>query len=291
MTGKLDWNVEGRDWPHRSASRFLEAGGLRWHVQIMGKGPALVLLHGTGAATHSWRGLAPILAQTYTIVAPDLPGHGFTSAPQRSAGYSLPNVARSVALLLDALEVSPHALIGHSAGAAIAVRMVLDGDAPPAGVVGVNAALLPFPGLLGPWAPTLARMFFYNPFSLAVFAHRASQPGAIAELMRSTGSSIDEGGLEFYERLFRSKSHLASTIALMAHWDLAALKEELPRFRAPLTLLVGENDRAVRPAWAAEVQGLIKQARIETTPGLGHLAHEEDPDRVGALILGALQQG
>ena len=49
----LDWATDGRDWPNHAASRFVEAAGMRWHVQVMGSGPALLLLHGTGAATHS----------------------------------------------------------------------------------------------------------------------------------------------------------------------------------------------------------------------------------------------
>ncbi|NBQ74895.1 MAG: alpha/beta hydrolase, partial [Acetobacteraceae bacterium] len=56
------WEKDGRDWPNRTASRFVEAGGLNWHVQLMGQGPCLLLLHGTAAATHSWRDLAPLLA-------------------------------------------------------------------------------------------------------------------------------------------------------------------------------------------------------------------------------------
>ena len=290
MTGKPDWNVEGRDWPNRDASRFVEAGGLRWHVQVMGEGPALVLLHGTGAATHSWRALAPILAQNYTIVAPDLPGHGFTQTPEYGSGFSLPIEAQGVASFLRALNVTPHALIGHSAGAAIAARMVRDGATPPAGIVGINAALLPFPGPLGPFAPMLARTLFYNPFSLSLFAYRASRPGAIADLMRSTGSTLDARGIELYERLFRSKGHLEGTVALMAHWDLVALRKELPHLHAPLTLIVGDKDRAVPPDAALDVQLLVRHARVATAPGLGHLAHEEDPAAVAALILSALQQ-
>ena len=287
----LDWAVEGRDWPNRDASQFVEAGGLRWHVQVMGEGPVLLLLHGTGAATHSWRDLAPMLAKTHTIVAPDLPGHGFTAAPSRPTDFALPKVARGVATLLDALQATPQAIIGHSAGAAIAVRMALDGVAAPAGLVGLNAALLPFPGPLGPWAPVLARTLFYNPFSLGLFAHRASRPGAVADLLRNTGSTLDARGVSLYERLFRSAGHLESTVALMAHWDLTALKRELPRLRAPLSLIVGDKDRAVPPDAAYQVQRLVKQARIAVAPGLGHLAHEEDPETVSALILSALQHG
>ena len=47
------WEVDGRDWPNRDSSRFVTAGGLRWHVQVAGTGPVVLLVHGTGAATHS----------------------------------------------------------------------------------------------------------------------------------------------------------------------------------------------------------------------------------------------
>ena len=78
------------DWPNRTASRYVEAGGLRWHVQSLGDtGPVILLLHGTGAATHSWAGLAPLLATRFRVVAPDLPGHGFSGAAV-GAGMSLP---------------------------------------------------------------------------------------------------------------------------------------------------------------------------------------------------------
>ncbi|OZA31359.1 MAG: alpha/beta hydrolase, partial [Novosphingobium sp. 17-62-9] len=65
------WDVEGRNWPNRSASRFIETPGLKWHVQIAGEGPVVLLLHGTGAATHSWRDVLPLLAQGFTVIAPD----------------------------------------------------------------------------------------------------------------------------------------------------------------------------------------------------------------------------
>ncbi|MFN5717015.1 MAG: alpha/beta fold hydrolase, partial [Bradyrhizobium sp.] len=77
MSG-LVWSRDGTDWPNRNASVFVEAAGIRWHVQRMGEGPSLLLIHGTGAATHSWRDMLPLLARHFSVVAPDLPGHGFT---------------------------------------------------------------------------------------------------------------------------------------------------------------------------------------------------------------------
>ena len=59
---KPQWDHDGADWPHRHSSIFVHAAGLRWHVQQMGRGPVVLLIHGTSAATHSFRGLAPLLA-------------------------------------------------------------------------------------------------------------------------------------------------------------------------------------------------------------------------------------
>jgi magnesium chelatase accessory protein len=142
----LNWETDGLDWPNRKASRFVVAGGLRWHVQFMGKGPVALLLHGTGASTHSWRDFAPLLARHFTIVAPDLPGHAFTERP-KAPGLSLPGIAASVRDLLDVLEMEPVFGIGHSAGAAILARMTIDGALQPRALVSLNGALLPFRGV------------------------------------------------------------------------------------------------------------------------------------------------
>ncbi|MFC7690366.1 alpha/beta fold hydrolase [Paeniroseomonas aquatica] len=131
MSDRPQWENDGRDWPNRAASRFVQAGGLRWHVQQAGEGPVLLLVHGTGAATHSWRGLLPLLARRFTVVAPDLPGHGFTTAPA-GGRLSLPYMARALAALLAALGQRPELVAGHSAGAAILARMALDGAIAPA---------------------------------------------------------------------------------------------------------------------------------------------------------------
>ncbi|MBC7770051.1 MAG: alpha/beta fold hydrolase [Phycisphaerales bacterium] len=289
MKRKPDWDVEGAAWPNRTASRFVEAAGLRWHVQVMGEGPPLLLLHGTGAATHSWRALAPLLARSYTIVAPDLPGHGFTSPPRQRSDMALPSVARSVGALADALDIAPHAIVGHSAGAAIAVRMSLDGLAAPRAIVSINGALLPFGGPLGRWAPDLARVLFANPMTLSYFAHRAAQPGAIARLMHGTGSTLDAEGLDYYERLFRTLGHLEGTVGLMAHWDLYALKRDLPNLRTRMTLIAAERDRAVPVRAARDVARMLPGAGVVLAPGLGHLAHEEAPDLIAGYVLDALR--
>lgn len=278
------WDVEGRDWPNRASSRFVDAGRLRWHVQVIGEGPTLLLLHGTGAATHSWRALAPLLATRFTVVAPDLPGHGFTSG-RPVGGLAMPAMARAVGELMRALALEPGVIAGHSAGAAIAIRMALDGIAGPAAIVGLDAALLPFPGLGAKLFPTLARLLFVNPLAPHFFARLGRTRGETARfLLRSTGSRIDAAGIGFYERLFSTPGHCAGAITMMADWDLAALKRDLPRLRARLLLIHGVADAAIPLANAREAAALVGGAQVITLAGLGHLAHEERPENVAAII-------
>ena len=283
MSRKPDWAVEGRDWPDRASSKFVTAGGLRSHVQDMGAGPTVLLLHGAGAATHSWRGLAPLLARRLRVVAIDLPGHGFTGTPAGMA-LSLPEMARRVAALIKAMEIEPSLVVGHSAGAAIAIRMALDGAAR-APIVAINGALRPFAGMTAPLFQGLATLLLLNPLAAHLFAAQARDRSRVARLIEGTGSRIDDSGLEFYARLFRAPGHVAGTLGMMANWDLGSLQRDLRKLTAPLTLVVGTRDAAVPQSVADDVAASVPRAEIVKLVGLGHLAHEERPDLVADIIL------
>lgn len=276
---KPDWNREGRAWPHRESSEFVEAGGLRWHVQRMGEGPVVLLLHGTGAATHSWRGMMPLLAERFSVLSLDLPGHGFTSDP-RFSGFSLPVIAKSVA----ALGIEPALMIGHSAGAAIAVRMALDAksDTP---IVAISGALLPFPGAAKLIFPAMAKALFLNPITPRFFALQGQSKRFVHSFLeRSTGSRIDTEGAALYQSLFARSGHIAAALGMMANWDLDALERELPALQSPLLMIAGDRDAAVPPSVANRVAKVVPGARALHLPGLGHLAHEEAPDAVANAI-------
>lgn len=283
MNPGLRWDVDGRDWPHREASRFVAAGGLRWHVQQMGTGPALLLVHGTGSATHSWRDLMPALAPSFTVVAPDLPGHGFTEAPA-PARLSLPGMASALAALLESLGVRPALAVGHSAGAAIIARMSLDDRLPVAGLISLCGAMLPLRGIPGFVFAPMARLFAATSLVPRLFAWRAGDPAVVERLVRGTGSTIDRVGLELYGRLIRSPAHAAAALDMMAHWDVHPLERDLPRLAPRLLQIVGTNDHTVPPAEARRVQRLLPEAAIVPLAGAGHLAHEERPLEVATLI-------
>ena len=282
VSGRLDWAVDGRHWPHHDASRFVDTGGCRWHVQVLEGAPGQPvwwLLHGTGAASHSWRALMDRLAPAVTLVVPDLPGHGF-SGPLPRGQASLPGMAQALAGLALALQLPPTVMLGHSAGAALAVRAVLDARLAPAQVVGINAALLPFDGLAGRLFGPMARLMARQPWVPWLFAQRARDASAVQRLMASTGSRLDADGLALYARLMRSPAHVAGALAMMADWDLATLWRQLPQLSVPLALLVGSHDATVPPAQARRVQLHRPATPVLRLEGLGHLAHEEAPQRV-----------
>jgi magnesium chelatase accessory protein len=283
--GRPDWAQDGKDWPNRNASHFYAAGGINWHVQMMGQGPVLLLLHGTGAATHSWRDLTPRLAQDFTVIAPDLPGHGFTSQPEKS-GMTLPGMAQGVAALLDRLGLKPDYAAGHSAGAAVLAEMCLGNRIAPKALASLNGAMLPLPfhGVAAPLMGPLARLFASNPLVPMLFAWQAADGAVVRKLLQGTGSRIDAQGEKFYARLARRSGHAGAALTMMANWDLKTFAQRLPGLQTRLLLVVGENDRSIPPEDAKRIKQLLPNAEIVRMPGLGHLAHEERPAEVAEVL-------
>lgn len=288
---RLSWDVDGADWPNRSASSFAEIAGIRLHVQRMGQGPVVLLLHGTGASTHSWRDVAPALAQRFTVIAPDLPGHGFSNAPEQPRGFSLPGMAAIIASLLCELDITPALAVGHSAGAAILVRMALDKTIAPRGIVSLNGALLPLQGIAGQVFSPVARLLVQNAIAPRLFAWRAGHARVIEKLLDDTGSHLDPRGVDLYQRLARNPAHVHGALAMMANWDLPSLAREIDKLVVPLLLVVGGNDRTVSSEDAFRVRDRLPSARIEYVRNLGHLAHEERPDDIARLIIQFFEEG
>lgn len=299
MGRALNWDRDGPTWPHHSHSHWVPVDGLRWHVQRFDgprpDAPCALLLHGTGASTHSWRTLAPLLAQHLRVLAIDLPGHAFTGLPPagaRAPQLSLPGMAQAVHRLLQTLGETPALLIGHSAGAAVALRMAIDGLQRPQLLVGVNAALLPLGGAAGPVFASAAKLMVRLPLVPRVFASHASDQAVVRRLLHGTGSALDAEGTELYRRLVACPQHVAGALGMMAQWDLHTLARDLPRLATPLLLLVGERDHTVPPSQAQRVLGRLSpqaQGRCIALPGLGHLAHEEQAALVAPHIVQAWQ--
>ncbi len=289
MSARLVWETDGRDWPNRSHSRFVQAAGLDWHVQQFGdsslpsSAPTVLLIHGTGSSSHSWRDVAPLLAKRYRVLSIDLPGHGFTAMPE-PAEQSLTSMSRKLGALLKALSFSPQVVVGHSAGAAIGARLALDKAIAPFALISLNGAFVGFGGLAGQLFSPIARLLAAGSFASRFFAWQAQDPAVVEKLMRSTGSVLDTTGMRLYAQLVRNPGHVSGALAMMAHWDLVPLEHELPSLNIPVWLVAAENDLTVPPAQASLVARRLQKPRIVLWPMLGHLAHEESPAQCAALV-------
>lgn len=278
-----EWERDASSRPQYAPGRRVEAGGLSWYVQQLGQGPTLLLIHGTGSSAHSWFRLAPLLAPRWNLLAFDLPGHGLTrGAPAQ--GLSLPGMSEAIDALLRTLQINPLLVLGHSAGAAIAARMALDRRIAPRALFSLNGALLPFGPYHGMVFAPLARMLAAMPYAAELFSWRAQDRTAVARLIESTGSRLDDEGIDLYWRLLRRPDHVAGVLKMMSQWDLYELQRQLPQLPVPLIQLIGSNDRTVAPSNAQLVCAQVPQASIVYLPQLGHLAHEENAELVVAAI-------
>lgn len=288
----LDWETDGRLWPHRAASRFVETGGYRWHVQDMGpdKAPPFLLIHGTGSASFSWRALMPLLSGRFRLIVPDLPCHGFTR-PRGIADLSLEGMTAAVGDLLRHLRIRPRFILGHSAGAVIALSLVASTRSPdtasPQMVFSVNGALRPIRGnrLLSP----MAKALFANPLSASMFSLLARSTPLGGNLLTATGSRIDPEGETIYRLLLGSSGHVRGALGMMASWDLERLPDLLGRLSVPLALLAARDDPMV-PAGSSEMAAsLCRNASLTLMETGGHLLHEGSPGRVSAWIADCLR--
>jgi magnesium chelatase accessory protein len=271
--------------PDSTSPLELQAGGLRWRVQRAGQGRKLLLLHGTGSSLQTWRACLPGLAPHFSLLIPDLPGHG------GSQGFtdhqsSLPRMAAAVGELLATLDWQPELVAGHSAGAAVMVQMCLDARLPQAmGLLAVNGALQPLPGLMGVVAPAVAKLVSRSAWLPAWVTRHASQPRALDHLITSTGSRLDEAGVQHYRELLKRPEHVRGVLDMLAHWRLEDLQARLPELHTTLWLAAGLADRAVAPVQSVELARWLPTASFHPLAGLGHLAHEEAPEQINALLL------
>jgi magnesium chelatase accessory protein len=277
------------DWPFKAQSSLISTGRQRFWVADTGPkdSPALLLLHGTGASGHSFRRTIPGLSQTHRVITPDLPGHGL-SALGFSGRLGLDAMAQDLWTLLDTLQIQPQAIIGHSAGAAIGLRMAELRPVPH--VIGLNAALGEFDGAAAFLFPIIAKGLATLPFAATAITAFFGRPGTVERILTGTGSPLDPEGRAQYLRLVRDPDHVTGALGMMADWRLQPLLNRLPQTTTRVTLIASEGDRAVPAQVSIDAAKRIPGAKLHLLPKLGHLAHEETEDGLSALILDSLSE-
>ena len=196
-------------------------------------------------------------------------------------------MAQDVQSLIDHEGWQPRAILAHSAGAALGLRLLQGTDTP---LIAVNPALTPFKGLAGVLFPIAARVVALSPVMAKMIKRRMSGPGQVVSLMETTGSRISPEGLNLYGKLFRSDAHLDGTLLMMAQWKLDGLVADLPKINVPCTFLVGENDKAVPPSSVRDSARRLPNADVVGFDGYGHLLHEEAPKLVADQLRAVLRR-
>jgi len=268
------FNSIPEDWPNRSFSRSIQTGDLSWHVQVAGNSAIhVLLLHGTGSSAHTWGNLFTELAKHYTVVAPDLPGHGFTKNFGKR-NLNLDALADKLSELREALNIEyfDH-IIGHSAGATLALSYTLKNKQAKT-IIGLNPSLISLPSFYNKFVAPFLNPIVTSSFFTAVLADLLPHTRMIDNLIDSTNTKLDINKRARYKTLFKNADHLNGSVSFMAGTDIPSLLEQCKQIKSSLTFVLTEDDGWI-PAQALRkvIHQYFNQAKIIEIQG-GHIFHE-----------------
>lgn len=275
--------------------RWVRAGELDVHVAQAGAGAPVVLLHGWPQHWWCWRHVIPALAERHRVIAADLRGLGWTSAPR--GGYDKHSLAGDLIALLDTLELERVVLVGHDWGAWAGFlacarhpqrfeRFVALSIPPPwqradAGAIAALPALAYMPMVGSPLGPRLQSAGAQR-FLRLVYARGAGRAWRWTEedlapyLERFRDPEVARAGSRYYR-------------AFILHElpAIAAGRYERNRLSVPTRLLIGDDDPvAGRAAFLRAARRHAADLRVERVPGAGHWLPEERPAAVAQAIAG-----
>ncbi|MEX0785238.1 MAG: alpha/beta fold hydrolase [Dehalococcoidia bacterium] len=262
---------------------FVDLNGLRVHYIQAGEGDPVVLIHGWNGSTFSFRYAIPELARHYRVVALDLKGYGYSDRPA-SGDYSLTAQSELVAALMSRLGIARAAVIGHSMGGSVAMRLALGHPervsrlALVSSVSGELRPALRLGKLVGPLLPLGAPLSLHRQgFRRRAFRSAVHDPALVTP-----------DTLEAYFRPMRMRGHLRSLGAqLGGRARDAAIPYE--RILQPTLILWGEQDRWLPPSRGEQLASRLPNAELRWVPSAGHLPLEEQPDVCNRLLLEFLE--
>ena len=264
--------------------------GYRRAFRIAGSGPAILLIHGIGDNSTTWSSVQSALAQRFTVIAPDLLGHGKSDKPR--ADYSVAAYANGMRDLLSVLGIERVTVVGHSLGGGVAMqfayqfpqlvdRLILVGAG---GVTkDVNFALRVASLPMGSEALALLRLPLVLP-ALQAFGRIAG--AAIG----STGLGRDlPEMLRILEDLPEptASSAFARTLRAVVDWrgqvvtmlDRCYLTESVP-----VQLIWGSHDSVIPASHARLAHAAMPGSQLEIFAGSGHFPFHDDPDRFVEIV-------
>jgi pimeloyl-ACP methyl ester carboxylesterase len=259
-------------------------------------GPVLLLLHGFPTASHMFRDLIPLLAETYRVIAPDLPGFGNTVAPPRGAyAYTFDNLAETIAGFVDALGLARYTLYIFDYGSPVGLRLAMRFPERVATIVSQNGNAY-IEGLSDAWAPW--QTYWRDPTPAHREACRESlMPETIREWQYFHGADRARVSPDGYtlDLAYLARPG-ADDIQLDLVLDYRHNLELYPDFHAyfrkhqpPFLATWGRNDAHFLPAGAEAFRRDLPRAEIHLLDA-GHFALETHAVEIGALMRGFLQR-
>lgn len=244
--------------------RFMDVAGLRTRYLVRGGGPPVLVLHGWGARIEAVFPIVAGLAPVATVYALDLPGFGDTEQPPSAWGVE--DYQAFVAAFMDAVNVKDAAIVGHSHGGRIAIRMASTEPRRVSRLVLVNSA--------GIRAKRTLR--YYRRVGMAkVGKHAARLLGAPGDRLRA--ALLARAGSADY----LAAGPMRPTLVRLVNADL---REHLPRIAAPTLLIWGSLDTDTPLSAGRLMERLIPDAGLVVLEGAGHYSYLDQPARFARIV-------
>ena len=269
-------------------SQFVTVGPLLVHVRD--EGPRddpmpIVLLHGTSDSLHTWDGWTQVLHQQRRVIRFDLPGFGLTG-PDPKADYTVAAHVRFVLAVLDQLGVARCVLGGNSLGGQIAWRTALEAPHRVGSLLLVDAGGYPIQPQEVPLAFRLA-----STEALAVLLERLLPRGLVLSSVRNVYGESAKVTAEQVDRYYDMTLRAGNRRALMQRLAIVE-PDQSGRIRElvlPTLVLWGDRDRLTPVQAGRQFARDIAGAKLVVFEGLGHLPHQEDPERTVIEVLKFLE--
>jgi pimeloyl-ACP methyl ester carboxylesterase len=290
-------SVDGEDWITPGGGltrRYAGVCGFQMSYVTGGHGEPIVLLHGLGSDSGTWRRILPELAQHYTVYAPDMFGCGLSDKPK--IAYTIEAMAHYIRLFMDAVEIERAHLIGHSLGGGIAMQTVYFSEDR------VHRVVLVDSGGLGHDLHWLLRISTLPGANLIIGLLTHPRSGVITlaqrlERRRHIGEDSDYESLVplILRRLRELETRQSFLRMIRAVGNLSGQKvSALPllteRAATPFLLIWGEKDRIIPPTHAYAARARIPNSLVAVIPDSYHQPHIESPEQFCRLTLDFLQE-
>lgn len=273
-----------------TTTKFVTVHGHRRAYRVCGSGPALLLLHGIGDSSASWVPLMRPFAERFTVIVPDLLGHGESDKPR--ADYSVAAFANGMRDLLDVLEIDTATVVGHSLGGGVAAQLTYQHPTRVERLVlvasgGVAREVNPFLRVAAtPVADVMLPLLKLPPVKLVAMAG--------IELLRRSGTDIGRDAEELSRVLdalpeVAARGAFSRTLQSVVDWrgQVVTMLDRSYLAEAMSVLLVwGAHDAVIPVAHAQIAHDAMPGSHLEVFPDAGHFPHHQDPDRFVDLVMG-----